>query len=182
MRSLYSKYACVTKFRVITNTSLQENNNSLPTVGDRYSSSRTRNAFASLNISIQDFDTPSYRYNLLSYNDGNLCKLLLLEECTFISILLKSGLIRQQVVSCDMTTIIVYDKWKLFIADYELINVEIHQSKVGVLVRNKLVRRDVYFIRIGNKYYPSNLKGFKQYITGHLPPVITTCRISRMFL
>ena len=86
---------------------------------------------------------------------------MLLEECIFISILLKCGLIRQQVVSGDMITIIVYDKWKAFIAEYELVNVEINKSKVDVLVRNKLVRRDVYFIRIGNKHYPSYLKASK---------------------
>ena len=72
-----------------------------------------------------------------------------------------------------MTTIIVYDKWKLFIIEYEL---------VDVLVRNKLVRRDVYFIRIGNKYYHSYLKVSKQYSTSHLLPLINTCHISRIFL
>ena len=100
----------------------------------------------------------------------------------FISILLKYGLIRQQVVSGDMTTIIVYDKWKAFIIEYELVNIESNKSKVNVLVRNKLVRRDVYFIRIGNKYYPSYLKASKQYSTGHLPPVMNICHNSRTFL
>ena len=106
----------------------------------------TRNVFASLIMSIQAFDPQSYWYNLSSYNDGNVCKLLLLDECIFISILLKCGLLRQQVVSGDMTTIIVYDKWKSFIVEYELVNIEINQSKVDVLFRNKLVRRDGYFI------------------------------------
>ena len=115
MRSLYSNDVRVTKCRVITHTILQENDNSLPTVGDRYSSARTRNAFASLIMSIQAFDSTSYWYNLSSYIDMSLCKLLILEECIFISFLLKCGLIRQQVVSGDMTIIIVNDKWKSFV-------------------------------------------------------------------
>ena len=41
MRSLYSKDARVTKCRVITHTRLQESNHLLPTVGDRYSITRT---------------------------------------------------------------------------------------------------------------------------------------------
>ena len=52
----------------------------------------------------------------------------------FISILLKCGLIRQQIICGDTTTIIVYDKWKSFIAEYELDDVEIINSKVDVLV------------------------------------------------
>ena len=102
-------------------------------------------------MSIQAFDPPSYWYNLSNYNDGNLCKLLLLEERIFISILLKCGLIRQQVVIGDMTTIILHDKSKSFIVEYELVTVEINKSKTDVLVRHKVVRRDIYLTRIGNK-------------------------------
>ena len=75
MQSLYSKDDRVTKCRPITRTRLQDNSNSLPIVGDRYSTTRTRNAFASLIMSIETFDPPSYY--------GSLCKLLLLEECVF---------------------------------------------------------------------------------------------------
>ena len=182
MRSLYSKDTRVTKYQVVIHTSLQENNNSLPIVGDRYSSTRTRNTFASLNMSIQAFDIPSYWYNLSINNDGSLCKLLLLEEWIFLSILLTCGLIHQKVVIGAMTTIIVYDKWKLLITEYKLVNVKINKWKVDVLVRNKLVRRDEYFIRIGNKHYHSYLKASKQYSIGHLPPVINTCHTSRIFL
>ena len=45
-----------------------------------------------------------------------------------------------------MTTITVYDKWKPFVVEYELVNVEIDKLKVDVLVRNKLARSYVYFI------------------------------------
>ena len=85
-------------------------------------------------------------------------------------------------VSGDITTEIFYDKWRSFIAEYELVNVEINKSKVDILVQNKLVRRNKYFLRIGNKNYFSFLKASKQYITGHLPPVINICHVSRIFL
>ena len=58
--------------------------------------------------------------------------------------------------------------------EYELVNIEINLSNVDVLVQNKLVRRDAYFIRIGNKNHHSYLKASKQYSTGHFPPVINT--------
>ena len=107
---------------------------------------------------------------------------MLLEECILISLLLKCGLIRQKVVSGDMTTIVLNYKWKSFIIEYELFNVETSKSKVDVLVQNKLVRRGVYFIRISNKNYPSYLKAPQYYRCGILPPVINTFHISRMFL
>ena len=81
-----------------------------------------------------------------------------------------------------MTTIILNDQWKLFIIEYELVNVEINKSKIDVLVKNKVPRRDVLFILIDNKHFPSYLKASKQYNTGRLPPVINTCHISRIFL
>ena len=134
-------------------------------------------------MSIQDFNSSSYWYKLSRNNDGSLCKLLLLYRSVFfIFILLKCEFICQEVVSGDMTTIIAYIKWKLFIVEYELVNIEINKSKVDVLVRNKLVRRDVYFIQIGNTHYHSHFKSSKQYSTGHLHPVINTCHISRIFL
>ena len=50
-----------------------------------------------------------------------------------------------------MATIIRNDSWLLFISKYESVNIEINKSKVGVLLENKLFRRDIFFIRIGNK-------------------------------
>ena len=182
MQSLYSKDARVTKCRPIIRTSLQDNNNSLHIVGDRYSTTRTRNAFSSLIMSIEDFDPPSYWYNLSNNNDGSLCKLLLLEECIFLSILIKCGLICRKVVRGEMTTIIRNDQWTSFKSEYELVDIEIIKSKVDVLVDSKLRRRYVSFVRIGNKKYPSFLKASKQYNSGHPPPVINTCNISRIFL
>ena len=60
VQSLFSKETRVTKCPTVIHTSLQENNNSLPIVGGRYSSTRTRDVFASLIMSIEAFDPPSY--------------------------------------------------------------------------------------------------------------------------
>ena len=81
-----------------------------------------------------------------------------------------------------MTTIIQKDQLISFISEYDLINVEINKSKVDILVENKLLRRDVSFIRIWNKNYPSHVKASHQYNSSHLPPVTNTCHISRMFI
>ena len=53
---------------------------------------------------------------------------------------------------------------------------------MDILVENKLLRRDVSFIRIWNKNYPSHVKASHQYNSSHLPPVTNTCHISCMFL
>ena len=87
-------------------------------------------------MSSEVFDPPSYWYNLSSNNDGILCKLLLLEKCIFLSMLIKCVLIRRKVVCGEMTTIIRNDQWTLFKSEYELVNFEIIRSKVDVLVEN----------------------------------------------
>ena len=83
-----------------------------------------------------------------------------------------------------MITIIQKDPCISFISefDFELINVEIIKSKVDVLVKNKFLRRVVSFIRIDNKNYPSYVKVPQQYNSSHPPPIIDTCRISRIFI
>ena len=68
----------------------------------------------------------------------------------FLSIMIKCGLIRRKVICGEMTTIILNDQWISSKSEYELGNVEINKSKVVLLVENKLVRRNVYFLRIGN--------------------------------
>ena len=81
-----------------------------------------------------------------------------------------------------MATMIRNDEWTSFKNEYELVNIEIIKSKVVLLVENKLRRRNVSFVRIGNRNYPSFLKASKQYNSGHPPPVINKCNISRIFL
>ena len=100
----------------------------------------------------------------------------------FLSILIKCGLIRRKVVYVEMTTIIRNHQWMSFKSEDELVNIEIIKSKVDLLVENKLHRRGVSFVRIGNKNYPSYLKASKQYKSCRPPPVIDTYNISRLFL
>ena len=61
-------------------------------------------------MSIEAFDPPSYWYNLSSNNDRSLCKLLLLEEHIFKSIMIKHGLIRRKIVCGEKTSIILNDQ------------------------------------------------------------------------
>ena len=84
MQSLFSKDARDTKCQRHIHPNLQDNINPLPIVGDRYSSTRTRDAFASLIISIEAFDPQSYWFNLSSNKDGSVCPLFLFEECFFL--------------------------------------------------------------------------------------------------
>ena len=100
----------------------------------------------------------------------------------FLSNLIKCGLIRRKVFCGEMTTIIRNDQWTSFRSEYELVDIKINKSKVDVLMQNKLVRRNGYFLRIGNKNYASFLKASKQCKSSHPPPVINTCNISRIFL
>ena len=67
-KSSYYEYVRVTKCRPITHTSLQENNISLPIVGDRYSCTRTRNIFASLIMIIGAFVPPQMREVYVNYS------------------------------------------------------------------------------------------------------------------
>ena len=53
---------------------------------------------------------------------------------------------------------------------------------MGVLVENNLLRREVSCIWIANKEQLLYIKVSQQCKYGHLPPVIHTCYISRMFL
>ena len=57
-----------------------------------------------------------------------------------------------------------------------------NQNFLFILVKDKLTRRGVLFIRIDNKKISSYVKASQQYNYSHLPPVIDTCPISRMFL
>ena len=162
MQSLLSTDARVRKCPTTTCTNLQGSTNSLAIVGDQYNGTRTRDAFASLIMSIQAYDSPSFWNNLSSNNEGSVCELLLLEECMFHSVLVKCGLIRRKVVSGEMATIIRNDTLTFFKSEYEL-DIEINKSKVDLLVQNKVVRRNVYFLRIGKNNNTSFVKASQQY-------------------
>ena len=53
-------------------------------------------------------------------------------------------------VVCGAMTAIILNQWIPLKSEYELVNVEINKSKYNVLVENKLLRRNIYFIRNGN--------------------------------
>ena len=150
MQSLPSTDARVRKFSTITRTNLQCYPESLAIVGDRYNGTMTRDTLASLIMSIHVYDSSSFWYNFSSNNECSLCQLLLLVECILHSVLVKYGLIRRIVVSGVMIMIIYNDAWTSFKSEYEL-NIESNKSKVDILVQNKVVRRNVYFIRISKK-------------------------------
>ena len=116
MKSLLFTDARVRKCPITSRTNWKGSINSQAIVGDRYDSTRTRDAFASLIVSIQAYDSPPFWYNLSSNNEGSVCQLFLLEECIFHSILVKCGLIRRKVVSGEMATIIRNDTWTSFIS------------------------------------------------------------------
>ena len=66
MQSLLSTDVRVKKCPTTTSTNLQGSTNSLAIAGDRYNGTRTREAFASLIMSIQAYDSPSFWYALSS--------------------------------------------------------------------------------------------------------------------
>ena len=99
----------------------------------------------------------------------------------FLSILIKYGLIRRKVVRDEITTIIRNNQWTSFKTEYELVHISIIKSKVDVLAENKLRRRDISFVRIGNTNYHSYDKASKQYKSCYPHPVINACNISRLF-
>ena len=61
---LSSKDITVTKCPPVIRTNLFKRNISLPTVDDKYSFTRARNALAFLITSIESLETPSYWYNI----------------------------------------------------------------------------------------------------------------------
>ena len=92
--SLSSKDITVTKCPLVIHTNLFKRNISLPTVDDKYSFTRARNALVSLITSIESLKPPSYWYNISDNGIGSLCELFRLEACVFLSIMKTCGLIR----------------------------------------------------------------------------------------
>ena len=82
--SLSSVDITVTKSPTGIRANLFKRNSSLSTVGDKYSLTRARNALASLIMSIQNLEPPSYWYNISHTSIGSLCELFRREYCVFI--------------------------------------------------------------------------------------------------
>ena len=80
-----------------------------------------------------------------------------------------------------MVTIFRNDTWTSFKSEYQL-DIESNKSKVEILVQNKVVRRNVYFVRIDQKNNTAFVKASQQYKSSQHLPLVKTFTISRLFL
>ena len=92
------------------------------------------------------------------------------------------GLIRQKKVNGMTSISIARDQWIIFISQYQLSNVEIIMSKTGTVIDDKLIRKNLTFIRIGNRSSSSYLKAITQYNHHSIPPIIKMRQLSHAFL
>ena len=81
--SISSKDDTVTKSRRFVRTKLRQRNIPLPTVDDKYSIGRARNALMSLITSTEGLEPPSHWYTISDNGIGCLCEFFRLEECVF---------------------------------------------------------------------------------------------------
>ena len=109
--SLLFKDVTVTKCPPFTRTNLFQRNISLPTVDDKYSFTRARNALVSLITSIESLKPPSYWYGISGNGIGSLCELFRLEECVFLSIMRTCGLVRQKIINGKTSIYVEKEKW-----------------------------------------------------------------------
>ena len=149
-----------------------QRNISLPTVDDRYSFTRARNALVSLITSIESLEPLSYWYSISDNGIGSLCELFRLEECEFLSITRTCGLIRQKIINGKTSIYVEKDKWNSFLSQYEVCDVEISKSKFNSVIDNKNTRKNMTSICIGTKSSSSYLKATTQYNHHILPPII----------
>ena len=92
------------------------------------------------------------------------------------------GIIRQKKVNGMTSISIARDQWIIFIRQYQLSNVEFIMSKTGTVIDDRLIRKNLTFIRIGNRSSSSYLKAIIQYDHHILPPIIKMRQLSRIFL
>ena len=156
--SLSSKDTTVTISPHFVRTHLFQRNLPLPTVDDKYSFTRSRNALVSLITSIESLEPPSHWYNISENGIGSLCELFRLEEFVFLSIMRTCGLIRQKTINGKASYIVEKVKWIAFFSQYEVCDVEISTSKFTNGIENKKIRKSMTFIRIGTKSSSSYTK------------------------
>ena len=113
--SLSSKDITVTKCPPVIHTNLFKRNISLPTVDDKYSFTRARNALALLITSIESLEPPSYWYNISDNGKGSICELFRLEDCVFVFIMRTCGHIRQKKVNGKTSFSVEKEKWVIFL-------------------------------------------------------------------
>ena len=159
--SLSSKHDTVKKSPYFVRTKLRQSNIPLPIVDNKCCFTRARNALVSPIPSIESLEPPSHWYNISENGIGSLCELFRLEECVFLSIMRICGLIRQKWTSGKSSYIIEQVKWNAILSQYELCNVEISTPKFTLIIDNKIIRKNMIFIRIGTKSSSSYTKPIK---------------------
>ena len=92
------------------------------------------------------------------------------------------GLIRQKKVNGMTSISIARDQWIIFISQCQLSNVEIIMSKIGTVIDDKLIRKNLTFIHIGNRSSSSYLNTITQHNHHILPPIIKMRQLSLVFL
>ena len=155
---LLSKDVTVTKCPPFIRTNLFQRNILLPTVDDKYSFTRARNALVSLITSIESLKPPSYWYNISDNGIGSLCELFRLEACVFLSIMRTCGLVRPKIINGKTSIYVEKDKWNAFMSQYEVCDVEKSTSKLSIVLDNQNTRKTMTFIRIGTKSLSSYQK------------------------
>ena len=99
----------------------------------------------------------------------------------FKSIMKTCGLIRQKKVNGMTSISIAGDQWIIFISQYELSNIEIIMSKIGTVIDDKFIRKNLTFIHIGNRSLSSYLNTITQHNHHILPPIIKIRQLSHAF-
>ena len=92
------------------------------------------------------------------------------------------GLIRQKKFNGMTFISVARDKWIIFISQYELSNVESIISKTRTVINDKLIRKNLAYVRIVNKLSPSYLKTITQYNHHILLPIVKMRQLSHYFL
>ena len=94
----------------------------------------------------------------MDIDKGSVYELLGLEDRVSLSIPKICGRIRQKKINGKTSLYVKNDKWTIFFSQYELSNVEIVMSKTSIVIDDKVIRKNMIFIRIGNKSSSSYLK------------------------
>ena len=178
--SLSSKDITVMKDPIDSRTHLFKRNSSLSTVGEIYSFTRAHNALASLITSMQNLGPPSCWYNISDNSIGSLCELFRLEYFFIYNKNMWSYPTKK--VNGMMSIFIARDQWIIFISQYQLNNVEMIMSKTGTIIDDIFIRKNLIFIRIGNRSSSSYLNTITQHTHHILPPIIKMRQLSLVFL
>ena len=157
MSSLLSEDVTVENWSTINDSISFKSNNSLPVTCDNYTLPWTRYAFASLLVSFQHSDPPTYWYKMSNDYYGSLCELLRVKECMFYSVLKICGLIRYQLYRRNIIMYTLKDKIEL-ICNWICVD-----RYINKIISFDCSRKKLYLVRIGRKLPTSNLKASLQF-------------------